>query len=185
MKTGVSLAIQNILILLFRLKLYTSMKYPIASHKMTLTVFIQVILLIVNFSKKYKSSLFQLLRYEFTSLQKLFSYQLSGCLTANSGQLLRRQPQACNFNKKETLAHVCSGEFREISRNTFFTEHLWANASQESGGEDRSSRSQMFFKIGLQLYEKRESTTRKKSPSKTIRLKVRRRKRSQLNLSIF
>ena len=34
------------------------------------------------------------------------------------------QPQACNIIKKETLAHVFSCEFCEISKNTFFTEHL-------------------------------------------------------------
>ena len=33
--------------------------------------------------------------------------------------------QACNFIKKETLAQVFSCEFYEISKNTFFTEHLW------------------------------------------------------------
>ena len=31
---------------------------------------------------------------------------------------------ACNFVKKETLAQVFSCEFYEISKNTFFTEHL-------------------------------------------------------------
>ena len=36
---------------------------------------------------------------------------------------------ACNFIKKEALAHVFSCEFREISKNTFFTEHLWLTAS--------------------------------------------------------
>ena len=36
---------------------------------------------------------------------------------------------ACNFIKKETLAQVFSCEFGEISKNTFFTEHLWATAS--------------------------------------------------------
>ena len=34
-----------------------------------------------------------------------------------------------NFIKKETLAQVFSCEFYEISKNTFFTEHLWKNAS--------------------------------------------------------
>ena len=33
-------------------------------------------------------------------------------------------PQACNFIEKETLAQVFSCEFWEISKNTFFTEHL-------------------------------------------------------------
>ena len=32
---------------------------------------------------------------------------------------------ACNFIKKETLAQVFSCEFCEISKNAFFTEHLW------------------------------------------------------------
>ena len=31
--------------------------------------------------------------------------------------------------KKETLAHVFSCEFCEISKNTFFTEQLWTTAS--------------------------------------------------------
>ena len=35
----------------------------------------------------------------------------------------------CNFIKKETLAQVFSREFCEISKNSFFTEHLWAPAS--------------------------------------------------------
>ena len=33
--------------------------------------------------------------------------------------------QTCNFIKKETLAQVFSCEFCEISKNTFFKEHLW------------------------------------------------------------
>ena len=37
--------------------------------------------------------------------------------------------QAYNFNKKETLAQLLSCEFREILKNTFFTEHLQATAS--------------------------------------------------------
>ena len=32
---------------------------------------------------------------------------------------------ACNFIKKETLAQVFSCEFRKISKNTYFKEHLW------------------------------------------------------------
>ena len=38
-------------------------------------------------------------------------------------------PEACSFIKIETLAQVLSGEFCEISKNTFFTEHLWAAVS--------------------------------------------------------
>ena len=36
---------------------------------------------------------------------------------------------ACNFIKKETPTQVFSCEFYEISKNTFFAEHLWATAS--------------------------------------------------------
>ena len=36
---------------------------------------------------------------------------------------------ACNFIKKESLAQVFSCECCEISKNTFFTEHVWTTAS--------------------------------------------------------
>ena len=36
---------------------------------------------------------------------------------------------ACNFIKQEALAQVFSCEFCKISKNTFFTEHLWKTAS--------------------------------------------------------
>ena len=38
---------------------------------------------------------------------------------------LNIKPEACNFNKKETLAQVFSCGFCEIFKNTFFTEDLW------------------------------------------------------------
>ena len=37
--------------------------------------------------------------------------------------------QACNFIKEETLAQVFFCEFCEISKNTFFIEHLRVTAS--------------------------------------------------------
>ena len=40
------------------------------------------------------------------------------------------RPQACNFIKNETVAQVFSCEFYKIFKNTFFTEHLWATASE-------------------------------------------------------
>ena len=43
--------------------------------------------------------------------------------------VLWKKPQACNFIKKEILAQVFSCEFCEISKNTFFKEHLWTTAS--------------------------------------------------------
>ena len=35
---------------------------------------------------------------------------------------------ACNFIKKETQAQMFSCEFWDISKNIFFTEHLWTTA---------------------------------------------------------
>ena len=37
--------------------------------------------------------------------------------------------QGCNFIKKETLGQVFSSEFYKISKNTFFTKHLWTTVS--------------------------------------------------------
>ena len=39
------------------------------------------------------------------------------------------RPLASNFIQKETLAQMFPCEFCEISKNTFFTEHLLATAS--------------------------------------------------------
>ena len=39
------------------------------------------------------------------------------------------RPEACNFVIKETLTQAFSCELCEISKNTFFTEHLWMTAS--------------------------------------------------------
>ena len=39
--------------------------------------------------------------------------------------------RACNFIKKETLAQVFPCEFCEISKTTFFTEHLQTTASDD------------------------------------------------------
>ena len=48
-------------------------------------------------------------------------------LTENTCARVSR-PQACNFIIKETLAQVFFYNFCEISKNTFFTKHLWATA---------------------------------------------------------
>ena len=45
------------------------------------------------------------------------------------GKTLEPESLSCNFIKKETLAQVFSCEFSEISKNTFFTEHLWTTVS--------------------------------------------------------
>ena len=44
--------------------------------------------------------------------------------------VVEKVAEACNFIKKETLAQMFSCEFCEISKNTFFTEHLLATASE-------------------------------------------------------
>ena len=37
-----------------------------------------------------------------------------------------------NFTKKETLAHLFFCGFCEVSKNTVFTEHLWATAFKQT-----------------------------------------------------
>ena len=49
-----------------------------------------------------------------------------------------------NLIKKEILAQVFSCEFCEISKNTFFTEHLWATASEKK--EKRCYLRKIIFK---------------------------------------
>ena len=46
------------------------------------------------------------------------------------GVLWKKVFKACNFIEKEALAQVFSCEFCEISKNTFFTKHLWKTASE-------------------------------------------------------
>ena len=43
--------------------------------------------------------------------------------------LIKLQAPACNFIKKGTLAQLFTCEFFEISKSTFFTEHLWVAGS--------------------------------------------------------
>ena len=57
------------------------------------------------------------------------------------------RPKACNFIKKEILAHVFSCEFCEISKNTFFTEHLWTAASLITVSENSDKISKNFPQI--------------------------------------
>ena len=48
---------------------------------------------------------------------------------ARASFFIKLQAEACNFITKETLAQVFSCEFSEISKNTFFTEHIRTTAS--------------------------------------------------------
>ena len=64
---------------------------------------------------------------------------------------------ACNFIKIETLAQVFSGEFCKISKNTFFTEHVWGTASRRFSTVDLMSmialRRIIFFLSITTMYE--------------------------------
>ena len=53
--------------------------------------------------------------------------QESAC--ARASFLVKLRVAGLQLSLKETLAQVFSGEFCEISRNSFFTEHLWTTAS--------------------------------------------------------
>ena len=47
------------------------------------------------------------------------------------------QASACKFIKKETLAQVFSCEFREMSKDNFFAEHLWTTAYNKSQNKSK------------------------------------------------
>ena len=55
------------------------------------------------------------------------------------------QPQGCNFTKIETLAQLLFCEFYEISKNTFFTEHLWVTAFRSSNTKNLKNDDLYFF----------------------------------------
>ena len=60
-------------------------------------------------------------------LEKVFleisqNFQKHTCATVSF--LIMLQAEACNVIKKRLLTLVCSCEISEISKNTFFTEHL-------------------------------------------------------------
>ena len=61
-----------------------------------------------------------------------------------------QRPELRNFIRKETLAQVFSCEFCEISKNTFFTEHLWTTASEVS--QNISKKSHLMTNWNHSLY---------------------------------
>ena len=60
--------------------------------------------------------------------QSVFLNKLAGQRPATLLKKRLWHREAFNFIKKETLALVFSREFCEISKKTFFTEHIWATA---------------------------------------------------------
>ena len=69
--------------------------------------------------------LFVCFRILFSKLSSLFA----NFYLKFEAHVYRLEPETCNFIKKETLAQVFSRELCEISKNTFFTEHLRMTAS--------------------------------------------------------
>ena len=61
----------------------------------------------------------------------------------------KRCSWACNFIKKETLAQVFSCEFCEISKNNFFTEHLWTTAPEQINKILRLGNSKTINKVTI------------------------------------
>ena len=58
----------------------------------------------------------------------------------------------CNYIKRETLAHVFSCEFCEISKSTFSTEQVLATTSADGGNcckETHNQQKQQYFKRGV------------------------------------
>ena len=65
-------------------------------------------------------------------VRKLFLEMSQNSLESTCARLsflTKLQAKACSLIKKETLAQVFSCGFCEISKNAFFTEHVWATAS--------------------------------------------------------
>ena len=62
------------------------------------------------------------------------------------------RPQACNFTKKENLTQVLSSEFCEISKKTFFTEHLCATASINLKEKEEIAKEFSIKKVAWQPY---------------------------------
>ena len=85
--------------------------------------------------------------------------------------------QACNFIKKETLAQVLSCEICEISKNTFFTEHLQMTASTMNSLY--IPHDLMRGKIGSYAYM--QTRTVKKCPKKYIDIKQQNQNRAAIS----
>ena len=69
-------------------------------------------------------------KISFTENNSFFPFFFSYCRSSHRRCSVRTpEPEASNFIKKKTLAQMFSCEFCEISKNTFFTEHLQATAS--------------------------------------------------------
>ena len=59
-------------------------------------------------------------------------FVIKGVLRNFTGKSTGKHLYQSLFIKKETLAHMFSCEFCEVSKNTFYTEDLWATASAQN-----------------------------------------------------
>ena len=69
--------------------------------------------------------------------------------------------QASNFIKKETLVQVFSREFSEISKNTFFTEHLWWLLLMQQSGKTLTpaDKTSNIYRLTKKEYNKMRTDT--------------------------
>ena len=73
------------------------------------------------------------------------------CMCTRVSFLINCRPEASNFIKKETLAQVFSCELYEISKNTFFTEHLRVTTSLAYQFVESSYYMWCPFRLDLQI----------------------------------
>ena len=69
--------------------------------------------------------------------------------------------QASNFIKKETLVQVFSREFSKISKNTFFTEHLWWLLLMQQSGKTLTpaDKTSNIYRLTKKEYNKMRTDT--------------------------
>ena len=92
-------------------------------------------------------------------------------------------PLPCNFIKKETLAQVFSCGFCKISKNTFFTDHLWTTASLKITFYTFSQCPYFHFKLDCQKMQKKGMTRDDQWNQSQYRQEMSRpRKRGEMNI---
>ena len=81
--------------------------------------------------------------------------------------------QACNFIKKETLPQAFSCEFYEISKSTFFTEHLQTAASYSRNASTSISQFQTMIQRKLFALQNLGAFTGLPNVARAVAVKVR------------
>ena len=116
-----------------------NVKIDIKKNRIFLKINYISILMNIFWTDTNKNVIVSVITEPFYSVQIVSEYlapilsPVSGLLSTNFSRVKwNSQPEACNFIKKETLAQVFSCEFCEISKSTFFTEHLCTTASAKT-----------------------------------------------------